>query len=183
MSQVRVELKFIFKCDSISRAYLWKVLEINVLKLINFEDFEVFTVRPTKDQQKTNRRPTENQQKTNRRPTEDQQKTNRISSEQIFLNVAEKLKINNHYRNIKDLTSANCTTSCNEILNVLGKGSFKRIKCEFSHFGSWPVLRELQRTIFFSIHSISHPFMPKNVFDNFCWEFVVLFLNAKIGNF
>ena len=47
---------------------------------------------------------------------------NRISSEQIFLNVAEKLKINNHYRNIKDLTSANCTTSCNEILNVLGKG-------------------------------------------------------------
>ena len=61
---------------------------------------------------------------------------NRISSEQIFLNVAEKLKINNHYRNIKDLIYANCTTSCNEITNVLGKGSFKRIKCEFSHFGS-----------------------------------------------
>ena len=53
---------------------------------------------------------------------------NRISSEQIFLNVAEKLKINNHYRNIKDLTSGNCTTSCNEILNVLGKGSFKRMQ-------------------------------------------------------
>ena len=62
---------------------------------------------------------------------------NRISSEQIFLNVAEKLKINNHYRNIKDLTSANCTGSCNEILNVLGKGSLKKkINCEFSHFGS-----------------------------------------------
>ena len=46
---------------------------------------------------------------------------NRISSGQIFLNIAEKLKINNHYRNINDLTSGNCTTNCNEILKVLGK--------------------------------------------------------------
>ena len=46
---------------------------------------------------------------------------NRISSGQIFLNIAEKLKINNHYRNINDLTSGYCTTNCNEILKVLGK--------------------------------------------------------------
>ena len=44
----------------------------------------------------------------------------RISSRKIFLNVAEKLKIDNHYSNINDLTSANCTMNCNDILKVLG---------------------------------------------------------------
>ena len=44
----------------------------------------------------------------------------RISSQKIFLNVADKLKIDNHYSNINDLTSANCTTNCNDILKVLG---------------------------------------------------------------
>ena len=44
----------------------------------------------------------------------------RISSQKIFLNVADKLKIDNHYSNINDLTSANCTMNCNDILKVLG---------------------------------------------------------------
>ena len=60
-----VTLFSLFRCDSISRPDLWEVLESIVLKLINFGDFEVFTVRPTKDQQNTNRIPIEYQLKTN----------------------------------------------------------------------------------------------------------------------
>ena len=97
---------------------------------------------------------------------------NKISSDKIFLNVAEKLKINNHYRNIKDLTSANCTTSCNEILNVLGRGSFKKQKNVISFLilvPDSPSKKKMLKTkYFFSICSMSHRFMPKNVLDNFC---------------
>ena len=39
----------LFRCDSISRPDLCKVLDTICLKFINFEDFEVFTVRPTED--------------------------------------------------------------------------------------------------------------------------------------
>ena len=42
-------------------------------------------------------------------------------------------------------------------MNSLGKYSFEKKSCEFSQ-------------VFFPIHSMSYQFMPKNVFDLFCWE-------------
>ena len=53
MQYTLLRAKIIFRCDSISRPDLWKVLVITNLKLINFEDFK----------QTTNRRPTEDDKK------------------------------------------------------------------------------------------------------------------------
>ena len=64
-------IKILFRCNSISRPDLWKVLESVCQKLINFEDFKVFKVEGCKELEAKGR-PKEDQRKTKGRPTEDQ---------------------------------------------------------------------------------------------------------------
>ena len=51
------------------------------------------------------------------------------STKNIALKTFEKLKINNHYRNIEDLNIGNCTLNCNDFLNTLSKIFFIMAHC------------------------------------------------------